>query len=133
MRRSLLVVTVVAVLAALAACSSATAPQAAGSWGGRQASLTLTAAGGTVSYQCGAGHIDPGWTLDSAGRFSGTGVHYFGGGPVPAPGPTPHPAVYAGVVSGDVFDLTVTVTDLKVTLGPFRMVRGGPPVIQLCV
>ena len=60
-------------------------------------------------------------------------MHYFGGGPVPVPGPTPHPARYAGVVWGDRFDFTVTVVDLGQTLGPFHMIRGGPPVFLRCL
>lgn len=118
---------------ALAACSSPTAPDAVGTWGGTEASLTLSLAGGTVGYACGAGRIGAGWTLDAAGRFAATGVHYFGGGPVPAPGPTPHPARYSGVVSGDRFVFTVTLAETGQTLGPFHMVRGGPPVDLLCL
>lgn len=120
-----------AVLAA--ACSSATAPEAAGTWGGTEASLVLTRSGGTVSYACGMGTIDAAWTLAADGRFVATGFHYFGGGPVPAGGGTPHPAVYAGLVRDGRFEFTVTLTDLWQTLGPFHMVRGGPAVVEMCV
>jgi len=124
----------VLVSAALLACSAnPAAPSALGTWGGQEASLTLSVAGGALDYPCGSGHIAPGWTLDDTGGFSATGVHYFGGGPVPVPGPTPHPALYAGVVRGDRFDFTVTVVDLGQTLGPFHMVRGGPPVFLRCL
>ena len=120
-------------LAGAAACASATAPDAVGAWGGTQASLMLTAAGGTVSYQCGSGQVDSTWTVSSTGSFLATGEHYFGGGPVPVGGPAPHPAVYRGDVDGDTFTFTVTLTDLSETLGPFRMVRGGPQVQEICL
>lgn len=120
-------------LSVLLACSSATAPDVVGTWGGTDASLILTRAGGTLGYACGSGAIGAGWTIDPNGRFAATGVHYFGGGPVPSSGRAPHPASYAGQVRGDLFDLSVTVSDLGLTLGPFRMIRGGPIVLERCL
>lgn len=114
-------------------CSSLTAPEMVGEWGGNEASLTLTRSGGTVSYACGAGTIDSTWTLTAAGHFEATGEHFFGGGPVSVEGRTPHPARYTGVVAGDSLTLTVTLLDLDDTLGPFHLVRGGPPVFEICV
>lgn len=115
------------------ACSSPTAPAALGSWGGKQVSLVLTASGGTLSYACGAGTIDSSWTLSDAGQFVGSGQHFFGGGPVPPQGHPPHPARYSGRVQGDLLTLTVTLSDLNETLGPYYLVRGGPAVAELCV
>lgn len=120
-------------LAVALGCVSPTAPDPLGTWGGREASLVLTASGGTVSYACGAGTIDAAWTLSRAGQFVASGQHFLGGGPVPPQGRQPHPARYSGRVQGDDFTLTVTVTDLNQTLGPFHLVRGGPPVVELCV
>jgi len=120
-------------VALLAGCASPTAPEIAGSWGGSQVSLTLAHSGGTLTYPCGAGTIDSTWTLSADGAFSATGNHYFGGGPVPAGGGTPHPARYAGQVNNYVLTLTVTLSDLNETLGPFTLVRGGPPVRELCL
>ena len=117
---------------ALLACSDTTAPIADGTWGGREASLQLTNAGGSLSYACGTGTIDSGWTISRDGRLTGTGQHFFGGGPVPPQGHPPHPATYVGRVVEDHLSLTVTLTDLQQTLGPFDMVRGGPPVAELC-
>jgi len=115
------------------ACVSPTAPSAVGTWGGREASLTLSRSGGQVGYQCGAGTIDSTWTLSAEGRFTATGVHFFGGGPAPIQGRPPHPATYAGEVSGTSMVFTVTLTDLGQTLGPFHLTRNGPPVSELCV
>ena len=109
-----------------------TTPAALGSWGGTEASLVLAPSGGTVSYACGAGTDDSGWTLTDAGQFLAAGQHFFGGGPVPPEGHPPHPARYTGQVQGDTFTFTVTLSDLSETLGPFHLVRGGPTVAELC-
>ena len=114
------------------ACSSPTAPAVLGSWGGQEASLVLTSSGGTLSYACGAGTIDSAWTLSGAGQFVASGQHFFGGGPVPPQGHPPHPARYSGQVQGDVLTLTVTLSDLNQTFGPFHLVRGGPTVVEQC-
>ena len=119
-------------IVALLACRDATAPIAEGSWGGREASLELTGSGGSLSYACGSGTIDSGWTITRDGRLTGTGEHFFGGGPVPPGGRPPHPARYTGRLTEDRLSLTVTLTDLHEVLGPFAMVRGGPPVAERC-
>ena len=114
-------------------CASPTAPVILGDWGGSQVSLVLDRSGGALSYPCATGTIDSTWTLSAEGVFAGTGQHFFGGGPVPPGGGTPHPATYAGEVNGYVLTLTVTLTDLKETLGPFTLVKNGPVVYLLCV
>lgn len=108
----------------LAACGSPSEPVAEGEWGSELASLTLTRAGGTLGYQCGEGTMDSTWTMSADGRLVGTGVHYFGGGPVPVAGRTANVAQYSGVVAGRVLTLTAFLPGRGVTLGPFRMVRG---------
>lgn len=119
-------------LSLVLACSSPTAPAVLGSWGGSEASLDLTVHGGSLAYTCGAGTIDSAWTLNAAGQFHGSGQHFFGGGPVPPQGHPPHPARYTGQLDGGIFTLTVTLSDLNQILGPFQLVRGGPPVQELC-
>ena len=114
-------------------CSSPTAPNAVGTWGGTEASLILTRSGGTLSYPCGAGTLDSTWTLSSDGKFTATGQHYVGGGPVPPQGHPPHPARYSGLVEGAYFTLTVTLTDLNQSFGSYRLTRGGPVVVEQCV
>lgn len=120
-------------LAVVLACSSPTAPEAEGQWGGPDASLNLSRAGGVLSYPCGAGTMDANWTLSRDGVLAGNGQHFFGGGPVPIEGRTSHPARYAGRIQGSILVLTVTVTDLGQTLGPFSLQRGGPVVQEVCV
>lgn len=129
MQRSILAVTLLAVIG----CSAVTTPDVVGKWGGAQASLVLAASGGALSYQCGEGTIDSTWSFTADGQFAGSGLHYFGGGPAPAQGRPPHPARYTGQVDGDVLVLTVTLTDLGQTLGPFRLLRGGSIVTERCV
>ena len=121
------------VCALVGGCASPTAPDILGRWGGTEASLTLALSGGTLSYPCGAGTIDSAWTLETGGQFTGTGEHFLGGGPLPVQGRPPHPARYAGIVDGNTLTLTVTLTDLDQKLGPFHLVRGGPPVPEQCV
>jgi hypothetical protein len=120
-------------LALVVGCASLTAPTVVGVWGGTQASLTLDRSGGSLTYPCGAGTIDSAWTLDGNGTFAASGEHFFGGGPVPVQGRPPHPARYTGQVNGALLTLVVTVLDLNETLGPFTLVRGGPPVHEMCV
>ncbi len=124
---------IASILTLLCACGSPAAPPVEGAWGGTEASLTLTQAGGTLQYPCGAGTIDSGWTLSADGVFTATGQHFFGGGPVPIGGRPPHPAEYMGQVAGASLTLTVTLTDVGDTLGPFHLIRDGPIVTEVCV
>jgi hypothetical protein len=120
-------------LALVVGCTPSTAPALVGAWGGTQASLTLERSGGALTYPCGTGTIDSTWTLSESGAFAASGQHFFGGGPDPVQGRPPHPARYTGQVSGNLLTLTVTLLDLNETLGPFTLVRGGPPVQEMCV
>ncbi len=128
MRMAAIVVGLVAI-----ACHSPTAPEATGTWGGQEASLVLSESGGTMSFACGSSTVDPAWTIGASGQFSATGQYFFAGGPVPPQGTPPHPARYSGSIQGDRFTITITLTDLNETLGPFHMVRDGPLVTQICV
>ena len=121
------------ILSLAVGCSAPTAPDVVGQWGGTVASLMLAPSGGTLSYQCGSGTVDSTWTFSSNGRLVGSGQHFFGGGPVPSQGRPPHPARYDGQVEGDYLTLTVTLRDLNQILGPYRLVRGGAQVREMCV
>lgn len=122
-------------LAALfaAACTSPVGVGPVGDWGGHQAHLTLTLSGGAVRYQCGMGTIDSGWAENSDGSWLATGKHYFGGGPVPDTGRTPHPALYTGRFQGNQLAFRVFVPDVGDTLGPFQVIRDGPNVSEICL
>ena len=124
---------VLAWIALVVGCAEPTAPVLVGQWGGPEVSLVLNRSGGSLGYQCGAGTVDPTWTLGQDGHFRAAGQHFFGGGPAPAQGRPPHPASYDGQLRGNSFILTVTVTDLHQLLGPYRMARNGALVSELCV
>lgn len=116
------------------ACDSSTSPRPAaeGSWGGAEASLTLSAAGGALTFQCGSGVVQSGWTLTNDGIFTAAGTYTFAGGPVPPGGFQSHPARFSGKISGSTLTLTVAVLDLQQALGPYRLTRGGPDVTPRC-
>lgn len=120
-------------LALVAGCADATAPELEGKWGGPEATLVLSPLGGSVEYACGAGTIDAGWTLNARGRWTATGQHSVGGGPLPIGGRPPHPATYAGTFSGDALTFTVDVPELDLHLGPFRVVRSAEGQREMCV
>jgi hypothetical protein len=130
LRRSL----TLSALTVLVACGDPTSSRPIqGQWGGLDASLVLSEEIGTLAYPCGAGTIDSGWTLSRQGHLQGAGLHFFGGGPVPATGHPPHPAQYSGHLQGNTLTLTVRLLDSPDTLGPFVMRRGGPIVSELCL
>lgn len=120
-------------VAALGACSDPTEPELEGMWGGPEATLTLSTLGGSVEYACGAGTIDAGWRLDSNDRWTATGRHSAGGGPVPIDGRPSHRAVYTGTLDGNILTFTVEIAELELTMGPFRVVRGEDGVSEMCV
>lgn len=104
-----------------------------GAWGGIHAGLTLTAEGGTISYDCAHGGITAPVRRDRTGRFDVVGVHMREhGGPVREGEVTDSvPARYVGQVNGDRMVLRVLVgTD---TLGPFSLQRGVAPQLFRCL
>ena len=117
----------------LACAASPTAPDLRGEWGGTEASLTLSSAGGAASYPCGAGTIDSGWKVNAVGRFGATGRHSFSGGPMLPQGTPAYAARYQGHFIGDSLEYVVILPDLGDTLGPFHLIRGGPVVQLMCV
>jgi len=120
-------------LFAILACGDTTAPEVTGTWGGPEATLVLAAQGGTVEYACGTGTIDSGWHVAGDGRWTATGQHFSGGGPVPGEGRPPHGATYTGTFRGDVLTFTVTVPDIEAVLGPYRVRRGAPGASEICL
>lgn len=115
------------------ACAESTAPELAGTWGGPDATLILSPAGGTVEYACGSGTIDPGWSLDANGRWTATGNYFSGGGPAPSDGRPPHAASYSGGVEGSLLTFRVEIPELGTTLGPFTVRRNSPGASEMCV
>ncbi len=120
-------------LLTLLGCASPVAPDANGQWGSQQASLVISRDSGSLTLQCGSGVIDNTWSLTGDGVFIGTGVTFSGGGPSPIGGRPPRPSRFTGRISGNTFTLSATEIATGVTLGPFRMQRGGPGISQLCL
>lgn len=123
----------IALTLALGCGSNASAPELTSIWGGSSANLSLGPDGGTIEFGCGLGTIAPSWTLISDGQFSATGQYFFEGGPVPIRGYPPHPAAYTGTLRRQWFTLTVTVSDLAQTLGPFVLERGRTVPLFKCL
>ena len=104
-----------------------------GQWGGAHADLTLTASGGTISYDCAHGGLGAPAVPDAQGAFSVDGVHVpEHGGPVRV-GEVPDtlPARYLGQLRGDRMTLRVLVG--ADTLGPFDLQLGGSPQLFRCL
>ena len=80
-----------------------------GTWGGDQAQLTLTAAGGTLVAGCAQGRLDGPIRLGAHGRFKAAGTFEAQGpGPQRADeGPAESGATFSGAVKGRTLKLTV--------------------------
>lgn len=123
-------------LTLLASACQAAAPTASGvlvgGWGGQHVGLELTAAGGTLDYDCAAGTIDEPVRVDASGRFTARGTHTPSmGGPERIDVPRPRvPAQYSGRLEGARLTLSVRVPD---ELGPFTLTRGVEPMLMRCL
>ena len=97
-----------------------------GAWGGDHVGLELSAAGGTLEYDCAHGTIDQAFVVDSEGRFALDGTHTREhGGPIRSEEkPEKLPARYTGTVAGDAMTLTVTLTSSNAVVGTFTLTRG---------
>jgi len=104
-----------------------------GAWGGLHAGLTLTAEGGTISYDCAHGTLQAPARPDREGRFEVIGVHVREHGGPARVGETleSEPARYLGQVTGDRMVLQVLVG--SDTLGPFTLQRGAAPELFRCL
>jgi hypothetical protein len=123
----------VALLGACAALPPASTP-VTGEWGGRHVHLRMTAAGGTLDYDCAAGTINGPLRLDADGAFSAVGTHTPGTGGPEIEGrvlPT-YRVQYAGVIRGDRMRLHARVKNGAV-LGPFSLRRGAEPNLTRCL
>ena len=107
-----------------------------GIWGGDHAGLTIDTSGfGTLEFDCAAGTIDQPFLVDSNGRFNLSGTYTQGhGGPSQIDEiPDKHPALYTGSTDGRTMTLTVSLTDVNRTFGPFDLTLGGSPKAIKCV
>ena len=105
-----------------------------GDWGGEHVSLQVTAAGGTVEFDCAHGDITGRVLLDRRARFDVPGTYVEEhGGPARMGEPARSLRVrYAGRVTNGRMTLTVTRTDTKARLGSFTLERGREPTLMKC-
>lgn len=104
-----------------------------GPWGGMHASLELTVAGGTITYDCAHGALRAPLVTDGDGNFEVPGIHVREtGGPVRIDAvPDSLPARYFGQVGNNRMLLRVAVG--ADTLGPFDLQLGAPAQLFRCL
>ena len=104
-----------------------------GEWGGTHVALHLTAAGGTLDYDCARGTIAP-VVPSTQGRFAADGTHTpEHGGPVRQGEVLPTLRVqFTGNLAGDRMTLEGRAAN-GVALGPFELRRGAQPAIFRCL
>jgi hypothetical protein len=119
------------------ACSTPASPGEgdqlpAGTWGGQHVELDVTAAGGTITFDCAHGRIDEPIVPDRTGRFEVRGMFA-----AEHPGPQREdedgqPARYVGQVSGKTMTLTVYPASGADPIGSFTLEQGKNGVIRKC-
>jgi len=108
-----------------------------GTWGGDHLQLEATAAGASLSYDCGHGTIDEPLSVDANGNLDVHGKHFQEhGGPIRLGEETPSsPAHYTGNLKGDVLTITVQITRPAgiENIGTFVLKEGGSGRLFRCL
>lgn len=100
-------------------------------------SLTVTATGAEIEFDCAHGDISRPIALDAEGRFEAEGSFVREGGPisVPANGNFSEKRIsarYRGRVEGEAMSLTVTLAAGNTLIGEFTLIKGKPPFLTKC-
>jgi hypothetical protein len=82
-------------------------PLAEGAWGEPGIRMWVDGTGVALEADCAHGRIDGPVFLDPLGRFSGSGIWAFEGGPAPVGGFPEHPVLFSGQVEEDRLTLTI--------------------------
>lgn len=123
----------------VAACSGQSVTEAAhvltpGTWGGENAGAIVDDTLAHVHIGCTLGNFPLPTAIDSQGRFTADGNYTLRAYPI-AVGPE-LPAVFTGVVNGNLLTFSVAVDDTVekklVPLGPVTVVLGREPRMQAC-
>jgi hypothetical protein len=127
-----------AVLALLAAGGAAVgAPPdrvPAGTWGGDHVGLEVAENRSQVEFDCAHGTLEGPLRLDAGGRFDVEGTYVQErGGPEREGEDQGRPARYSGACDGETLTLTLTLADTGQALGPYRLTRGKPPLLNKCL
>ena len=102
----------------------------AGTWGGDNAGLIASDTSAHVHIGCTYGDIHQRLMLDADGRFDVPGEQNITAHPVDRG--ILHPARFVGRVMGSTMNLTITLTDTAVTLGPVLLTYGKEPRMGPC-
>jgi hypothetical protein len=102
----------------------------AGTWGGEEAGMVVSATGAHVHIRCTVGDIAQPIPLDPQGRFEVAGQHNVDAFPIDRG--IVHPARYTGSTDGRNLVLSVRLTDTGQTLGPVGLVLGLEPRMVNC-
>jgi hypothetical protein len=125
------------VAASLTACMAASTPTELppGQWGGEHVSLTVSATGASLEFDCAHGTADERPLLDSQGRFNLRGIYVREhGGPIREGEPEDrHPAVYLGQLDGSRLTLSIRLTDDGTQVGPYSAMLGQPARLFKCL
>lgn len=103
-----------------------------GAWGGDHISVTTTATGAEVEFDCAHGKIAKPLMLDAQNHFDAQGSFASEhSGPVrPEDQSAATAARYSGEVTGN--DMTLKVSLGEQTVGTFTLTRNQPPVLRKC-
>jgi hypothetical protein len=106
-----------------------------GTWGGDHITMTVASAVTHLEFDCAHGDVGTALVLDRHGRFTETGtfVREHGGPIREGEVPDSHPASYAGTVTANTIVLTVRLTDVAETIGPFTLTYGLQGRVVKCL
>ncbi len=105
-----------------------------GAWGGEGVALQVTVEGGNLEFDCAVGTIDE--PIEGGGRsftLDGTFTLGFGGPEMEGMEPDIHPAIWMGVIEGDVMTLSGRFGDDETPLGPYRLRKEAQPLLRKCL
>lgn len=109
-------------------------PDRSNTWGGEHLVAVVGDTSTTLQYDCAHGTMSGAPKPDATGRFTAAGTHVFEhGGPVRADEPEDrHTATFTGRIRGSTMTLTVQVSGMSATLGPFSLERGDSGRLNRC-
>ena len=106
----------------------------AGQWGSTGISMTVTADGATIEFDCARAKITGPITVDASGQFSATGIYVQEhGGPVYVGDDQGRPALFTGTTDGTKLSLTITYTDDNSNVGSWTVTFGTQGRIVKCM
>ena len=119
------------------ACSGTPAgpsPVDTGVWGGDHVTMSVSASGTHLEFDCAHGDI-PGALSADHGAIASTGTYVREhGGPIRVDEPMDvHPALYSGSLSNGRMSLSIRLTDSGDVVGPFDLVHGTAGRVFKCL